>query len=53
MQYDVQAGNENKKRKYIVKTMDDIIKSDEQEMLKLLRTKKGVCWHFGNRVFCD
>ena len=48
MQYDIQAGNENKKRKYVVKTMDDIIKSDEQEMLKLLKTKKGVCWHFGN-----
>lgn len=48
MQYDVQTGMENKKRKYTVKTMEDIIKSDEQEMLKLLRTKKGVCWHFGN-----
>ncbi len=48
MQYDVQTGIENKKRKYTVKTMDDIIKSDEQEMLKLIRTKKGVCWHFGN-----
>jgi transglutaminase/protease-like cytokinesis protein 3 len=48
MQYDINAGNENKKRKYIVKTIEDIRKSDEQEMLKLLRTKKGVCWHFGN-----
>lgn len=48
MQYDVQVGNENKKRKYVVKTMEDVRKSDEQEMLKLLRTKKGVCWHFGN-----
>lgn len=48
MQYDLNAGVENRKRKYTVKTMDDIIKSDAQEMLKLLRTKKGVCWHFGN-----
>lgn len=48
MQYDVQAGNENKKRKYTVKTMEDVRKVEEQEMLNLLRTKKGVCWHFGN-----
>jgi hypothetical protein len=48
MKYDLNAGVENRKRKYTVKTMDDIIKSDDQEMLKLLKTKRGVCWHFGN-----
>lgn len=47
MIYDMKVGHENAKREYLIKTDEDLRKSNEQEILKLLRTKRGVCWHFG------
>jgi hypothetical protein len=48
MVYDVKVGLENAKRAYSIETDEDLRKGNEQEILKLLRTKRGVCWHFGN-----
>jgi hypothetical protein len=47
MIYDDKVGIENAKREYLIETDEDLRKSNEQEILKLLRTKRGVCWHFG------
>ena len=47
MVYDIKVAHENAKRADTIETEEDLKKSNEQEILKLLRTKRGVCWHFG------
>jgi hypothetical protein len=47
MKYDVKAGREFQKKRSLCGSEESLRKVDEQELVNLLRTKKGVCWHFG------
>lgn len=47
MQYDNKAGDESRKRRDLYNSIEDMQLGDEKELEIFLRTKKGVCWHFG------
>jgi transglutaminase/protease-like cytokinesis protein 3 len=48
MVYDKNIADENDYRSKWYASQEEIRKAEESDILKALRTKKGVCWHFGN-----